>query len=144
MHKHLPAESDRLWQSYLDQSSPAVRKIVKKTRISGKQFHVSPTITHQKPSASDLDGDTCTPAMIRQLGDRVLQGWIAPKPDGLGGYLVWFRITLPGTTLPVWTCLTHEDGAPLRFPDAVKAREKAIERKVNAVKIVVRWPPYRL
>lgn len=84
---------------------------------------------------------SCTPASARHLRERIAKGWITPSRDGLGGYLVWFRMTPSHGPYPVWNYLSHEDGAPLRFPDTVKAHEKAVDCGVDPAKVSVRWPP---
>lgn len=82
-----------------------------------------------------------TPAEVRRRCQEVLQVLIAPPCDGLGGYLVWVQFMHPGVPAMVWRCLTHEDGAPLRFPDALKAHEKAVNCRMRPAQVSVRWPP---
>ena len=85
--------------------------------------------------------DPLTPALVRNLREYVVQGRIMPSVDGLGGYLVWIEILPSGISARVWRCLTHEDGAPLRFPDAVQAHDKAVDCHLDPAKVAVRWPP---
>lgn len=66
---------------------------------------------------------------------------IWPGADGLGGYLLWVAVYTQGEL--VWRFLAHEDGAPLRFPDAIKAFEKAVNCQLAPGKLSVHWPPDR-
>lgn len=82
-----------------------------------------------------------TPAAVRRLSEQVVQGWIAPSDDGFGGYLVWIELVRSRVPARVWRYLTHEDGAPLRFPDALGAHGKAVDCHVDPARVAVRWPP---
>lgn len=81
------------------------------------------------------------PSRARQLISEGLVGsaQIWPNTDGLGGYLVWLSVRSDGGLQ--WHFLAHEDSAPLRFPDAVRAYEKALTCRLEADSIYVRWPP---
>lgn len=69
---------------------------------------------------------------------RVQRCEIEPAWDGTGCYVirVWTREDSDGA----WT-LSHEDGAPLRFIDAIRAHAKAVQCGVTPGCIAVRWPP---
>jgi len=81
------------------------------------------------------------PSRARQLISEGLVGsaQIWPNTDGLGGYLVWLPVRSDGGLQ--WHFLAHEDSAPLRFPDAVRAHEKALTCHLQAETVTVRWPP---
>lgn len=84
---------------------------------------------------------SCTPSAARVMSRRgeIADGYIAPNGDGFGGYLVWLRSVHPDAS--AWYYLSHEDGAPLRFPDAVTAQSKAMDCALREAQISVRWPP---
>lgn len=64
---------------------------------------------------------------------------IQPAWDGSGGYVLW---ALPGVSgRRGRQLLVHEDGAPLRFPDPVKAQAHALKCGFRPQDISVRWPP---
>ncbi|MFV8836170.1 hypothetical protein ACNSTU_14485 [Aquisalimonas sp. APHAB1-3] len=92
------------------------------------------------PVAGSVD-DLLTPAEVRRRHREIVRACIAPPRDGQGGYLVWVHLMPPGSPAPLWCRLTHEDGAPLRFPDALKAHEKAIDCHLHPAQVTVRWPP---
>ena len=93
------------------------------------------------PSGNEAADEPFTPAAVRRLSEQVVQGWIAPSDDGLGGYLVWIEFVRSRVPARVWRYLTHEDGAPLRFPDALGAHGKAVDCHVDPARVAVRWPP---
>lgn len=64
---------------------------------------------------------------------------IAPAWDGTGCYVirVWTRDASAGART-----LSHEDGAPLRFMDAIRAHAKAVQCGATPGSIEVRWPPH--
>ena len=83
----------------------------------------------------------CPPSLARLLSERgaIADGHIAPNSDGFGGYLIWLRGRDHNASS--WYYLAHEDGAPLRFPDAVTAHRKAVDCSLQADRVAVRWPP---
>ncbi len=104
--------------------------------VAGRPEPMTRRITRLPESAQP-----CPPSRARVLSERgaIADGQIAPNGDGYGGYLVWLRGCGDGAT--PWYYLAHEDGAPLRFPDAVAAHRKAVDCSLRADLVAVRWPP---
>ncbi|QIT54795.1 hypothetical protein HC341_05930 [Aquisalimonas sp. 2447] len=111
------------------------------------EFVVFPPVAGRREAMPDRitglpeSAQPCPPSRARALSERgaIADGQIAPNSDGYGGYLVWLRGNCDGATS--WYYLAHEDGAPLRFPDAVAAHRKAVDCRLRADRVAVRWPP---
>lgn len=64
---------------------------------------------------------------------------IHPAWDGSGCYVIWVWPHAAGRG--EGRVLSHEDGAPLRFRDAVRAHGLAMQCGLKAQEVTVRWPP---